>query len=277
MICESNGQTDQDPFKDFQKPDRLNLSHFKSMKVIGKGSFGTISLGIHIPSNNCFAIKQLKKADMMKAKQIDHLRNEIYILNALKHPFIIRLYGVVQDSRYISLIIDYIPGGELFTILRETGRFGKPESIFYAANVVLAFQYLHSYNIVYRDLKPENLIIDVDGYLKLTDFGFAKIVTNRTYTLCGTPEYVAPEIIRCKGHGKEVDWWALGILMYEMLVGIDPFNANSPMETFKRILTADVVFPSKFYKDAKSLIKHLLNKDISKRYGNLVNGKLRRS
>lgn len=272
MICEQTDMTPEDPLKDFPKPDRLSLEHFKMTTVLGKGSFGVVSLGIHTPSNNCFAIKQLKKAEVIKLKQIDHLRNEIYILNALKHPFIIRLYGTIQDGKYISLITDYVPGGELFTILRETGRFGKPESIFYAANVVLAFEYLHSYKIVYRDLKPENLLIDVDGYLKLTDFGFAKLVTNRTYTLCGTPEYVAPEIIRCKGHGIEVDWWALGVLIYEMLVGIDPFNANTPMETFKRILTTDVVFPSKFYKDAKSLIKHLLEKDISKRYGNLVNG-----
>lgn len=149
----------------------------------------------------------------------------------------------------------------------------------YAAQVSLVFEYLHSKNIVYRDLKPENLLISEDGYLKLTDFGFAKIVENRTFTLCGTPEYLAPEILLNQGHGKAVDWWTLGILIYEMNAGIDPFTDDDPMNIYQNILKGKIKFPKDFDKyllvrlrDAKSLIKHLLVADLSRRYGNLKNG-----
>ncbi len=126
------------------------------------------------------------------------------------------------------------------------------------------FDYLHTKDIVYRDLKPENLLIAQNGYLKLTDFGFAKIIENRTYTLCGTPEYLAPEILLQKGHGKPVDWWCLGILIYEMIVGIDPFSDDEPMAVYQNILKGKVRFPSNFNKDAKSLVKHLLVAELAK-------------
>lgn len=134
------------------------------------------------------------------------------------------------------------------------------------------FEYLHSKNIIYRDLKPENILISRDGYLKLTDFGFAKICEGRTYTLCGTPEYLAPEILLNKGHGKPVDWWTLGILLYEMIAGVDPFNDDDPMLVYQKILKGKVKFPSSFDSNAKSLVKHILVQDLSKRYGNLKNG-----
>lgn len=134
------------------------------------------------------------------------------------------------------------------------------------------FEYLHSKDIIYRDLKPENILIDTKGYLKLTDFGFAKICQGRTYTLCGTPEYIAPEILLNKGHGKPVDWWTFGILLYEMLAGIDPFNDEDPMLIYQKVLKGKIKYPSSFPPNAKSLVKHILTKDLSKRYGNLKNG-----
>ena len=134
------------------------------------------------------------------------------------------------------------------------------------------FEYLHNKNIIYRDLKPENLLINEDGYLKLTDFGFAKVIDNRTYTLCGTPEYLAPEILLQKGHGKAVDWWCLGIIIYEMIVGVDPFADEDPMKVYHNILKEKVKYTACYPKNAKSITKHLLEKDLSKRYGNLTNG-----
>lgn len=161
----------------------------------------------------------------------------------------------------------------------------------YCSQIVSIFEYLHSKNIVYRDLKPENILIEKTGYLKLTDFGFAKIVEGRTYTLCGTPEYLAPEIIlnkgRCLakfilltyfkiifilGHGKPVDWWTCGVLLYEMIAGIDPFSDEDPMMVYQKILKGKIKFPSGFDSNAKSLVKHLLEGDLTKRYGNLKGG-----
>lgn len=128
--------------------------------------------------------------------------------------------------------MDYIAGGELFTYLRTEGKLDPEHAMQYSSQVCLMFEYLHSKNIIYRDLKPENILIDNEGYLKLTDFGFAKYCETRTYTLCGTPEYLAPEVLLNKGHGKPVDWWTLGILTYEMIAGIDPFNDDDPMAIY---------------------------------------------
>ena len=136
----------------------------------------------------------------------------------------------------------------------------------------MAFEYLHERDIIYRDLKPENILIAKDGYIKVTDFGFAKKIENRTFTLCGTPEYLAPEILLNQGHGKPVDWWTLGVLLYEMLAGIDPFSDKDSMSVYHNILKGKLRFPKGFDPDAKSLIKHLLVSDLSKRYGNLKNG-----
>jgi protein kinase A len=134
------------------------------------------------------------------------------------------------------------------------------------------FEYLHSKDIIYRDLKPENILIDNDGYLKLTDFGFAKYCEARTYTVCGTPEYIAPEILLNKGHSKPVDWWCLGILTYEMIAGNDPFNDPDTYMIYQKILRGKVKFSRDFDKNAKSLVKHLLVADVTKRYGCLKNG-----
>lgn len=142
----------------------------------------------------------------------------------------------------------YIAGGELFTYLRSEGNFAADQAMFYCAQVTLMFEYLQTKHILYRDLKPENVLIDEDGYLKLTDFGFAKVVETRTYTLCGTPEYLAPEVLLNKGHGKPVDWWTLGILTYEMIAGIDPFNNAEPMTIYTNILKGKIKFPRDFDK-----------------------------
>ena len=251
---------------------KIALEDYTIKQTVGTGSFGRVKLVFHAKENKYFALKILKKIEIMKLKQVDHILSEISILNSIDHPFLVRMTGITQNERYLYIVLEYVQGGELFTYLRTVQSLRNEEAVFYAGQVCLMFEYLHSKSIVYRDLKPENLLIDSQGYLKLTDFGFAKVIEGRTYTLCGTPEYLAPEILLQKGHGKPVDWWCLGILIYEMLVGIDPFSDEEPMAVYQNILKGKIKFPSNFSSDAKSLVKHLLVADLGKRYGNLKGG-----
>ena len=267
-------EKDKEKEKAKKKRMKIKIKDFEKLKTVGLGSYGRVRLCKHKKTGEVYVMKILKKNEIIKQKQVDHVYSEFNILASLKHPFIVQLVGYnFEDPKYIYFIMDYIQGGELFTLLRTKGNFPVPQTRFYIAHIITIFEYLHSKNIVYRDLKPENILINKNGYLKLTDFGFAKILDNeKTYTLCGTPEYLAPEIILNKGHGKAVDWWTLGILLYEMLVGIDPFSDDDPMKTYQKILKGKINFPKTIDKDAKSLIKHLLTQDTSKRFGCLKNG-----
>lgn len=178
------------------KIKKLDLKDYKILQTVGTGSFGRVKLiQKKKDSSSYYALKILKKADIMKLKQVDHIKSEIVILNQIDFPLLVKMDGITQDERYLYIVLEYVPGGELFTYLRTVKNFKSEDSRFYAAQVTLMFEYLHSKDIIYRDLKPENLLIDVKGNLKLTDFGFAKQIESRTYTLCGTPEYLAPEIL----------------------------------------------------------------------------------
>ena len=265
---------DKDKEKSRKKKMKIKVKDYDKLKTVGLGSYGRVRLCKQKKTGNVYVMKILKKNEIIKQKQVDHVYSEFNILSSLKHPFIVQLVGYnFEDPKYIYFIMEYIQGGELFTLLRTKGSFPVPQAKFYLAHIITIFEYLHSKNIVYRDLKPENILINKNGYLKLTDFGFAKQLENeKTYTLCGTPEYLAPEIILNKGHGKPVDWWTLGILLYEMLVGIDPFSDDDPMKTYQKILKGKINFPKTINKDAKSLIKHLLTQDTTKRFGCLKNG-----
>ena len=267
-------EKDKDKEKSKKKKMKIKVKDFEKLKTVGLGSYGRVRLCKQKKTGEIFVMKILKKNEIIKQKQVDHVYSEFNILSTLKHPFIVQLVGFnFEDPKYIYFVLEYVQGGELFTLLRTKGTFPVPQTKFYIAHIITIFEYLHSKNIVYRDLKPENILINKNGYLKLTDFGFAKILENeKTYTLCGTPEYLAPEIILNKGHGKAVDWWTLGILLYEMLVGIDPFSDDDPMKTYQKILKGKINFPKTIDKDAKSLIKHLLTQDTSKRFGCLKNG-----
>ncbi|MCO5553556.1 hypothetical protein L7F22_007079 [Adiantum nelumboides] len=178
-----------------------------------------------------------------------------------------------QDSLNCYMLMEYVIGGEIFSHLRRAGRFSVDVTRFYTATLLLAIRHLHSRNIVYRDLKPENLLLDETGYIKMTDFGFAKhLCDERTWTLCGTPEYLAPEIIESKGHGRAADYWALGVLMFEMICGHPPYFGSDAFATYEKILAGDLRFPAHVDADTKHLITSLLEPDVSKRMGNLAGG-----
>ncbi|KAF8337569.1 kinase-like domain-containing protein [Cantharellus anzutake] len=217
-------------------------------------------------------MKILRKADVVRLRQVKHVVAERNILARIQHPFIVDLYATFQDHLNVYMLLSYVPGGELFSHLRRAGRFTPDVTRFYLGCIVLALRYLHRYNIIYRDLKPENLLLDHRGYLRITDFGFAKVVDDRTWTLCGTPEYLAPEIIEQRGHSKAVDWWACGILTYEMLVGYPPFFDEHPFGIYQKIVRGRVYWPNELDLGSKEFIKAFLNHDRSQRLGNLKGG-----
>merc|ERR1719204_1537999 len=190
----------------------------------------------------------------------------------LHNDFLDNLRATFKDKLRVYLLLDVCLGGELFTILRKHRYFNDTVSRFFTACVVEAFAYMHSLNIIYRDLKPENLVLDSNGYLKVTDFGFAKQIEDQTYTLCGTPEYFAPEIVTGQGHGKGVDWWTLGILIYEMLASVSPFFDDQPIGIYRKIVKGKVKFPRHFSRNVKELIKSFLKSKPTNRLGVLRGG-----
>ncbi|PVD38919.1 hypothetical protein C0Q70_01544 [Pomacea canaliculata] len=216
---------------------------------------------VNSDASKTYALKILKKHHIVETRQQEHIMNEKTIMIESRCDFIVRLYKTFKDRKYLYMLLEACLGGELWTVLRDKGSFDDQTTRFYTACVVEAFVYLHSRGIVYRDLKPENLLLDSAGYVKLVDFGFAKKVGHgrKTWTFCGTPEYVAPEIILNKGHDISADYWSLGILMFELLTGSPPFAGTDPMKTYNLILKGiDAVdFPRKITKNAQSLIKKL--------------------
>ena len=217
-------------------------------------------------------MKILRKSEVVRLRQVKHVNAERNILARISHPFIVDLYATFQDHLNVYMLLSYVPGGELFSHLRRAGRFTPDVTRFYIGCIVLALRYLHKYNIIYRDLKPENLLLDHRGYLRIADFGFAKVVDDRTWTLCGTPEYLAPEIIEQKGHGKAADWWAFGVLAYEMLVGYPPFFDDNPVNIYQKIVRGQVYWPEELDIGSQEFIKGFLRYDRSKRLGNLHGG-----
>ncbi|VEN46442.1 unnamed protein product, partial [Callosobruchus maculatus] len=259
---------DDDESSDDDK-DGCGIEDFHMIKTIGTGTFGRVLLCRNKDTGKHGAMKVLCLADVIRLKQVEHVKNEKHVLQEIRHPFIVNLLWSDRDDICIYMLFEYVCGGELFSYLRNAGRFSTSTGNFYSAEIVSALDYLHSKNIVYRDLKPENLLLDSEGHLKITDFGFAKKLTDRTWTLCGTPEYLAPEIIQSKGHNKAVDWWALGVLIYEMLVGYPPFYDDNPFGIYEKILSGKIEWPKHLDPIAKDLIKKLLVHDRTKRLGNM--------
>jgi serine/threonine protein kinase len=217
-----------------------------------------------------YAIKIMNKDFILSEDKVSQIISERVIMSSADHPFIVKLFWAYQTSKVLNLVIEFCPGGELFFHLHNLGRFTEEQARFYFGEILLGLEYLHSNGVLYRDLKPENILIDLDGHIKLTDFGLSKRNMDRdslTYTYCGSPEYMSPEMLRRSGHGIAVDFYSLGALLFEMLTGLPPYyNANRNL-MYNKIHYEDLVIPNYISRTARSLISGLLEKDPSKRLG----------
>lgn len=253
--------------KEALKSSKLNDYEFQ--KILGAGNFGEVHRVKHKGSNLVCAMKLVKRRPGSKRSSLEKEKLESKILESLTHPFIVHLYKTFRTDEEFFIVMELLEGGELHQHLKKAGRFTKAQVQFYNAEVCLALEYLHKKSLAYRDLKPENMVIHKDGHVMLTDFGLAKHVEKgqKTYSFCGTPEYICPEIINSDGHNQLVDWWAFGILCFEMLCGFPPFRAEKAETTYKLIRDAKVEYPKHMDAASKDLIGKLLVVSPAERLG----------
>lgn len=252
-----------------------NVKHFLPLlRVLGKGSFGKVVLvqkRVGREQGSLFAMKILKKSHLVRRRQIERTRTERKVLSAVNHPFIMKLHYAFQTPDKLYLVLDYCPGGELFFHLSRFRRFPERVARFYAAELLLALGHLHKRGIIYRDLKPENVLLDADGHVKLGDFGLAKAGIRHAYegatSMCGTPEYMAPEVLSQQGHGFCVDYWGLGMLTYEMMTGLPPWYTTDRAKLFRRLRSAPLDIPPYFSPAAATFATALLERNPRRRLG----------
>mmetsp|Transcript_35865 Transcript_35865/g.48149 ORF Transcript_35865/g.48149 Transcript_35865/m.48149 type:complete len:803 (-) Transcript_35865:204-2612(-) len=261
------------------KLDRsIKFKDLIKFRILGVGTFGKVWLVSHKKTGTPYALKMLNKREIIGHHQVEGVIREKNIMSSIEHPFVVNLICTFQDDRSLYMLIELVQGGELFSVIHTETRDGVPNANarFYAACILESLSHLHHRHITYRDLKPENILIDSLGYCVLVDLGFAKIVMDKTYTLCGTPEYLAPEIILSKGHDKGVDYWAFGVLIYEMLVGRSPFYSygTDQVSLFKRIVQVKYTFPpgGLVNEVAQDLIQRLIVRRQANRFGCLARG-----
>ena len=245
------------------------LEDFSQLKVLGRGAFGKVVLVRLEKNKKLYAMKILKKEIVIKRKQVNHTMTERSLLEKLNHPFIVKLIYAFQDKEKLYFITEFMQGGELFFHLRRNPQYKEKSVKFYMSEILLAIDYMHKNNFIYRDLKPENILIDKYGHIKLTDFGLSKLLDEeeqKTYTLCGTAEYLAPEIIFEKGYDKTCDWFSFGVVLFEMLCGIHPFKQKKGKFN-PQIYKMKIQIPENISKCAKDLIEKLLNSNPRERIG----------
>jgi serine/threonine protein kinase len=242
------------------------LNDFEIGRPLGTGKFGRVYLAREKQSKFIVGLKLLNKSQLQKASIEHQLRREIEIQSHLRHPNIIRMYGYFYDQTRIYLIIEYAARGELFKLLREAQQFDEPTAARYIVQMSDAMNYCHSKHVIHRDIKPENIMVGLDGELKLADFGWSvHAPSSRRTTLCGTLDYLPPEMIEGKDHDASVDIWSLGVLLYEFLVGSPPFEEARQKDTCRRIRLVDLRFPSFVKPLARDLIQRFLQRDPTKR------------
>uniref|UniRef100_A0A7N8Y144 protein kinase C n=1 Tax=Mastacembelus armatus TaxID=205130 RepID=A0A7N8Y144_9TELE len=255
-----------------RKEEKLGMEDFNCISVLGRGHFGKVLLAEYKKSGKLYAIKALKKGDIVTRDEVDSLMCEkriFEVINASRHPFLVNLYGCFQTADHVCFVMAYSAGGDLMTHI-HTSIFTEKQTQFYCSCVLLALEFLHQNKIVYRDLKLDNLLMDADGFVRIADFGLCKEGMghgDRTSTFCGTPEFLAPEVLTESNYTRSVDWWGLGVLIYEMLVGESPFPGDDEEEVFDSIVNDDVRYPRFLSPESVSLIQKLLQKNPEMRLG----------
>lgn len=246
------------------------IEHFFPVKIIGKGGFSVVVLARQQDTGQLFAIKSLEKTTLLSENRLPQIISEKEILKNSDHPFIVKLHMALQTQSRVHLIMEFCPGGELFFHLQHLKRLSEDQALFYFSEIVVALEYLHKNDIIYRDLKPENILLDCDGHIKLIDFGLSKQGIGRqgvTFSFCGSPEYMSPEVLNGLSHGRAVDFYGLGALLYEMLIGTPPFYDHSPSRMEWNILNTKPEFPKSLSKSCKDILSRLLEKEPEKRIG----------
>ena len=256
---------------------KLTFADFEPIKLLGRGSFGEVLLVRLKANKKVYAMKILNKKILKIKKQQTHTKTERDLMVKINSPFIVNIKSAFQDASKLYIVSEFMQGGDMFFHLHD-GKivtFNNDKAKFYIMELVLALESLHKNNMVYRDLKPENILLDAKGHVKLTDFGLSKILENeedKAFTICGTPQYLAPEVIKKKGYDKAVDWWSLGCVMFEMLTGKIPFPIKRGVKLNMTIYEQGVNYPSILTKNAKDLIQKLLILNPSERLGSGPNG-----
>ncbi|KAH6894719.1 serine/threonine-protein kinase gad8 [Thelonectria olida] len=249
---------------------KLKIEDFELLKVVGKGSFGKVMQVRKKDTNRIYALKTIRKAHIISRSEVAHTLAERSVLAQINNPFIVPLKFSFQSPEKLYFVLAFVNGGELFHHLQKEHRFDVNRSRFYTAELLCALECLHGFNVIYRDLKPENILLDYQGHIALCDFGLCKLDMkdeDRTNTFCGTPEYLAPELLMGKGYNKAVDWWTLGVLLYEMLTGLPPFYDENTNEMYRKILSDPLHFSDVVPPAAKDLLTKLLNRDPDERLG----------
>ena len=255
---------------------KLSYSDFEPLKLLGTGSFGRVVLVRYTNNNALYAMKILNKIQIKLKKQEEHTKTERNLMVKVKCPFIVNIKFAFQDDLKLYIVSDFMQGGDMFYHLHtEKKKFSESTAKFYIIELILGIEFLHKNNIIYRDLKPENILMDIEGHIKISDFGLSKILEDpddKAFTLCGTPQDIAPEIVKNKGYDKTVDWWALGCFLYEMLTGALPFRIPKGNRINPKIYEEPLRFPPDISTQAVNLIVKLLNPNPKKRLGAGSNG-----
>ena len=247
---------------------KLTYNDFQPLKLLGTGSFGRVLLVKFLSNNTLYAMKILSKNQIKLKHQEEHTKTERNLMVQINNPFIVNIKFAFQDENKLYIVSDFMQGGDMFYHLHSKKKFDEATSKFYAIELILGLEFLHKNNMIYRDLKPENILMDSTGHLKISDFGLSKILNSpddKAYTLCGTPQYLAPEILKNKGYDKSVDWWSLGCFLYEMLTGFLPFYIPKGNKINPKVFEEPLRFPPDVNPIAINLINQLLNVNPKKR------------